>query len=100
MQRAQLELENIYEKLDNIETPSDISDKRLKQVLTGKAVSYADKIDELRNILVKQLEKSRAKAASDTSEETSSNTVKEQSNNKSSVRHIMVETVPDEALSE
>ena len=100
LQRAQLELENIYEKLDNIETPSDISDKRLKQVLTGKAVSYADKIDELRNTLVKQLEKSRAKTASDTSEETSSNTVKEQSNNKSSVRHIMVETVPDEALSE
>lgn len=100
LQRAQLELENIYEKLDNIETPSDISDKRLKQVLTGKAVSYADKIDELRNTLVKQLEKSRAKAAADTSEEASSNTVKEQSNNKSSVRHIMVETVPDEALSE
>lgn len=100
LQRAQLELENIYEKLDNIETPSDISDKRLKQVLTGKAVSYADKIDELRNTLVKQLEKSRAKAAADTSEEASSNKVKEQSNNKSSVRHIMVETVPDEALSE
>jgi hypothetical protein len=97
LQRAQLELEDLYEELDNIETPSDISDKRLKQVLTGKAVSYADMVDELRLTLVNQLEK--AKAATSASDEVSSKTVKEQSDN-SSVRRVMVETVQDEALSD
>ncbi|KAF5103038.1 hypothetical protein D0Z00_000016 [Geotrichum galactomycetum] len=103
LQRAQLELENLYEDLDNIETPSDISDKRLKQVLTGKAVSYADKVDELRLNLVNQLEKSKAKSTASASDVVTSKPAKEQSDNSSdnsSVRRVLVEIVQDEALSD
>ncbi|KAF5103037.1 hypothetical protein D0Z00_000015 [Geotrichum galactomycetum] len=55
LQRSQLELENIYQQLDNLGTPKDKIEKRLKHVLTGRAVSYADKVEELRHRIQKDL---------------------------------------------
>lgn len=57
LQRSQLELENIYQQLDTLGTPTDKSEKRLKHVLTGRAVTYADKLEELRHRIQKDLTK-------------------------------------------
>ncbi|KAF5095806.1 hypothetical protein D0Z03_001751 [Geotrichum reessii] len=107
LQRAQLQLENLYEELDNLELPANTSDKRFKQVLTGKAVSYADKVDELRLKLVDQLETIKANnTALSTTDNTESDandsfsTSEKKQSDKPTVRHIMVETVQDEALSD
>lgn len=104
LQRAQLELENLYEELDNLEVSANTSDKRFKQVLTGKAVSYADKVDELRLQLVGQLETIKANntalPTTDNTESDDSSTYVKKQSDKPTVRHIMVETVQDEALSD
>ncbi|KAF5095807.1 hypothetical protein D0Z03_001752 [Geotrichum reessii] len=57
LQRSQLELENIYQQLDTLGTPTEKNEKRLKHVLTGRAVTYADKLEELRHRIQKDLTK-------------------------------------------
>ena len=47
MQRTQLELEKLYEQLDALMAPRSEENRRLKHKLTGRAVNFADKADEL-----------------------------------------------------
>lgn len=51
LQRTQIEIEKLYEQLDSLEAPKSEELRRLKHKLTGRAVNFADKVDELRNEL-------------------------------------------------
>lgn len=79
VQRSQIELEKLYEKLDDLAAAPTAADKLLKQKLTKTAVAYADKTE----ILFKNLKKLFVDA-------------KEEESFK---RKVTVESVPDEDLS-
>lgn len=79
VQRSQIALEKLYEKLDDLAAAPTAADKLLKQKLTKTAVTYADKTE----ILFKNLKKLFINA-------------KEEESFK---RKVTVESVPDEDLS-
>lgn len=83
LQRTQIELEKLYEQLDalDITAASGINDelRRAKHKLTGRAVQYADKVDELRREL-----KTKMEQAEQEKEKTSK------------VRKVLLESVEDE----
>jgi hypothetical protein len=79
VQRAQIELEKLYEKLDDLDAAPTPRDKQLKQQLTKTAVSYADKTELLFKTIKKLLDEAKAAA--------------------SPKKRVLLESVPDEDLS-
>lgn len=63
LQHVQLQLEQLYEKLDGIKKLADASAQRLKHVVTGDAVTYADKVETLIAQLKEQLVEAKKQEA-------------------------------------
>lgn len=79
VQRAQIELEKIYETLDDLTPAPTPTDKQLKQQLTKTAVAYADKTELLFKTIKSLLDEAKAVAPPK--------------------KKVLLETVPDEELS-
>ncbi|VVT48986.1 uncharacterized protein SAPINGB_P002048 [Magnusiomyces paraingens] len=92
LQRAQMELEKLYEQLDGLRI-EDPECKRFKAQLTGRAVNYADKVEAL----VSEL-KTLLKPVTKPSTSSANATAPKPSPKKKST--VMIETLPDEDLSD
>ncbi|KAA8902881.1 hypothetical protein TRICI_005805 [Trichomonascus ciferrii] len=92
LQKTQMRLEQLYEQLDGLPKGHG-QNKKVRRDLTSKSVSVADKVDDLLRVLESRrtalLEKQK-------SSETESESETEKPQTPKKVRHVSIETVPDE----
>ncbi|KAA8902879.1 hypothetical protein TRICI_005803 [Trichomonascus ciferrii] len=92
LQKTQMRLEQLYEQLDSLPKGHG-QNKKLRRDLTSKSVSVADKVDDLLRVLESRrtalLEKQK-------SSETESESETEKPQTPKKVRHVTIETVPDD----
>lgn len=95
LQKTQMRLEQLYEQLDSLPKGHG-QNKKLRRELTSKSVSSADKVDDLLRVLESRRTALLEKQRSSETESESETEKPSRTQAPRKVRHVTIETVPDD----